>query len=257
MTGREARRPSPARPPPWRDVRVLQWVFQIVIFAAVVALVLVLVGNVRENSQNLGIPTGYDYLENPSSFPIPDSDFNQRQPVSDALLIGLKNTLRVSIIGIVLSTVLGTAIGVARLSRNWLLSNTARVYVEVIRNLPLLLILVFCYAGLALVAFPRITEAWSPLGWAVISNRGVVLPWYESAGGGILLVLALAAVAAWAAYRARHRAAERRGTASQGRNPRRRHLRSHHRGRLAGARSGRNGARARRQRGDRWPADEP
>ena len=77
----------------------------------------------------------------------------------------------------------------ARLSRNWLLGNSARVYVEVIRNLPLLLILTFCYAGLALVAFPRIAEAWEPAGLAVISNRGVVLPWFDEGGWGVLAVL--------------------------------------------------------------------
>ena len=153
-----ATRPRTVAAAPWRDVRVLQWVFQIVVLAVIVSVVAVLVGNVRENSRSLGIPTGYGYLDNPASFPIPDSDFRQRQPVRDALVIGLVNTLRVSIVGIVLSTVLGTLIGVARLSRNWLLRNAARVYVEVIRNLPLLLILMFCYAGLALVAFPRIAE---------------------------------------------------------------------------------------------------
>jgi general L-amino acid transport system permease protein len=200
-----------SRPPPWRNVRVLQWVFQIAVLAVVVGLVLVLVGNVRENSRSLGIPTGYDYLDNPAGFPIPDSNFRQRQPVSDALVIGLVNTLRVSLIGIVVATVLGTFIGVARLSRNWLLRNAARVYVEVIRNLPLLLILTFCYAGLALVAFPRIADAWEPGGLVVISNRGVVLPWHDEGGWGLLAVLAVAAVAAVVAYRLRRRAADRTG----------------------------------------------
>ena len=209
------RRGSP-RPPLWRNVRVLQWAFQIAVLAIVVALVVVLIGNVRENSRSLGIPTGYDYLDNPSGFPIPDSDFRQRQPVRDALEIGLVNTLRVSLIGIVLATVLGTLVGVARLSRNWILSNSARVYVEVIRNLPLLLILTFCYAGLALVAFPRIAEAWEPAGVLVISNRGVVLPWFDEGGWGVLAVLVTAGVAAVVAYRWRRRVADRVGATARG-----------------------------------------
>jgi general L-amino acid transport system permease protein len=201
----------PSRPPPWRDVRVLQWAFQIAVVAAVLGLVAVLVGNVRDNSQRLGIPTGYDYLDNPAGFPIADTDFSQRQPVSDAIRIGVINTLRVSLIGIVLATVLGTLIGMARLSGNWLLSNAARVYVEAIRNVPLLLIVIFSYAGIALVALPRITDAWEPLDLAVISNRGVVVPWYDGSGWGLLAVAALGGVAAWVVARLRHRHADRTG----------------------------------------------
>jgi general L-amino acid transport system permease protein len=204
-------RRSTARTPPWRNVRVLQWVFQLAVLAIVVAVVLVLLGNVRENSRSVGIPTGFDYLDNPAGFPIPDSDFRQRQPVRDALEIGLVNTLRVSLIGIVLATILGTVVGVARLSRNWLLSNSARVYVEVIRNLPLLLILTFCYAGLALVALPRIADAWEPAGLFVISNRGVVLPWYEEGGWTLIGVLAIATLGGVIAYRSRRRFADRTG----------------------------------------------
>jgi general L-amino acid transport system permease protein len=193
-------------------VRVLRWVFQIAVVGAVVGLLLVLIGNVRSNSSELGIPTGYDYLDNPAGFPIADSDFNQRQPVRDAIRIGVINTLRVSLIGIVLATVLGTLIGLARLSQNWLLRNAARVYVEVIRNIPLLLIVIFAYAGIALVLFPRITEPWEPLGIAIISNRGVVVPWHDASGWGIVAVGAVAGVVAWLVARLRRRHADRTGT---------------------------------------------
>jgi general L-amino acid transport system permease protein len=121
--------PAPSRPPLWRDVRVLRWAVQLAVLAAVVAVVAVLVANVRANSSRLGIPTGYGYLDNPAQFPIPDSRFRQTQPVSDAILIGLGNTLRVSLVGIVAATLLGTAVGVARLSGNWLVRTLARLYV--------------------------------------------------------------------------------------------------------------------------------
>jgi general L-amino acid transport system permease protein len=192
-------------------VRVLQWAFQIVVVGAVVAAVLLLISNVRSNSERLGIPTGYDYLDNPAGFPIADSDFNQRQPVSDAIRIGVINTLRVSLIGIVLATVLGTLIGMARLSHNWLLSSAARVYVEVIRNIPLLLIVTFSYAGIALVALPRITEAWEPLGIMVISNRGVAVPWHDASGWGLVAIGAVGLGAAWLVARWRRRRADRTG----------------------------------------------
>lgn len=190
---------------------MLQWAFQIVVVGAVLTVVLVLIGNVRSNSEQLGIPTGYEYLDNPAGFPIADSDFNQRQPVRDAIRIGVINTLRVSLIGIVLATVLGTLIGVARLSRNWLLRSAARVYVEAIRNVPLLLIVIFSYVGIALVAFPRITEAWEPFGIAVVSNRGVVVPWHDASGWGVIAIAVVAAAAGWLVGRFRRRHADRTG----------------------------------------------
>ena len=75
----------------------------LVILAAVVAFIAWLVANVRSNSEEIGIPTGYGYLDNPAQFPIPDSSFRQTQPVRDAL-VGLVNTFRVTIVGIIAAT---------------------------------------------------------------------------------------------------------------------------------------------------------
>jgi general L-amino acid transport system permease protein len=193
-------------------VRVLQWAFQLAVVAVVVLLLAVLFRNLRTNSEQLGIPTGYDYLDNPAQFPIPDSEFRQTQPVRDAIWVGLLNTLRVSLVGIVLATVLGTLVGVARLSGNWLLRSAARLYVETLRNIPLLLVVVFSYTTLALATFPRIESAAEPLGIAVVSNRGVVLPWVE---GGLVLTLLVALLAAWAAARWRRSVADRSGGPSR------------------------------------------
>ena len=153
---------------------------------SVVAFVAWLVANVRSNSKEIGIPTGYGYLDNPAQFPIPDSSFRQTQPVRDAIVVGLVNTFRVTIVGIIAATILGTLIGVGRLSGNWLVRNLARVYVETLRNIPLLLIIVFSYLGLALTAFPRIEDAWQPLDLAVISNRGVVVPWLDGSASPLV-----------------------------------------------------------------------
>ena len=184
------------RPPPWRDVRVLQWVAQLVVLALVVVVVAVLVTNVVRNSRRLGIPTGFAYLDNPAQFPIPDSDFRQTQPVADAIVVGLVNTLRVSVVGIVLATVLGTLVGIARLSGNWLVRTAARVYVEALRNLPLLLIIVFTYIGVALATFPPPADAWTPLGVAVLSVRGVVVPGVAGGWPAVVAVVAVAVVTA-------------------------------------------------------------
>jgi general L-amino acid transport system permease protein len=201
-----------ARPPLWRDVRVLRWAFQLAVLAAVVLVIVVLVRNVRSNSERIGIPTGYAYLDNPAQFPIPDSDFRQTQPVRDAIVVGVLNTLRVSLLGIVVATVLGTLVGIARLSGNWLVRSGASVYVETLRNIPLLLIIVFTYLTVALTTFPRIEDAWEPLGLAVVSNRGVVLPWARDGSVAVAAAgLAVAVVAAWSVARWRRARNERTG----------------------------------------------
>lgn len=183
--------------------------------AAAVAVVWVLVVNVQRNSDRLNIPTGFDYLDNPSQFTIPDTDFRQTQPVREALVIGLWNTVRVSVAGIALATVLGTLLGVARLSGNWLVRTSARVYVELVRNIPLYIFIIFSYSSLALVTFPRIESAWEPLGLAVLSNRGLLVPRLEGTVWVLGLAALLAAGTAAVIARRRQAHADRTGAASR------------------------------------------
>ena len=209
--------PPPARtgtrrPPPWRDVRVLAWAFQLAVVAAVVAVVAYLYDNFRVNSDRLNIPTGYDYLDQPAGFPIPGSDFRQTQPVSDALVEGLSNTLRLAVTGIVLATVLGIVLGVARLSTNFLVRTGARVYVEFVRNVPLVAILALLYIAVVLSAFPRVDDSWDLGPIAVLNVRGASVFWIDGGYGSLLLVLALAAVTAWAVARWRQVRSDRTGT---------------------------------------------
>src|SRR5262245_52117526 len=91
-----------------------------------------------------------------------------------AFVVGVTNTLRVAAIGIVLATILGTMIGISRLSANWLLSRLAAVYVEVLRDIPLLLQLLFWYV--LMQALPGARAAWKPLEGVFLSNRGLILP---------------------------------------------------------------------------------
>jgi general L-amino acid transport system permease protein len=107
-------------------------------------------------------------------------------------------------------------IGMARLSQNWLLRSAARVYVEAIRNIPLLLIVFVSYAGIALVVFPRINEAWEPLGIAIVSNRGVVVPWHDAPAWTIVAVVAVAVGAGWLVAQLRRRQADRTGAPARG-----------------------------------------
>ncbi|MDH3682836.1 MAG: ABC transporter permease subunit [Acidimicrobiia bacterium] len=199
------------KPPFWRDVKVLAWVFQLVILALVLAFLAYLANNVRVNSADLGIPVGFEFLDQPSSFTIPGNDLRESQPVRDALVEGALNTLRVSIVGIVLATVLGILIGIGRLSGNWLLSQITRVYVEVVRNVPLLGLVIFAYLALVLAAMPRIEDAWQLDSLVTVSNRGLVVPWLTGPGLAFLGVVVLAFVVGVLVAGWRQRVAARTG----------------------------------------------
>lgn len=184
------------RPPLHRDVRVLSWAFQLVVFALVAGVVYWLVGNYQENTAASGIPTSFDFLSNPATFGIPGADFAPTESVRNAYVIGVLNTLRVSVVGIILATVLGILIGIGRLSKNWIVSKISAVYVEVIRNLPLLVIMTFTFLGLILQAMPTIQEAWV-FSWLVVSNRGIGVPWYQNASGWALFAVFMVGLAGW------------------------------------------------------------
>ena len=187
------------RVPFWRDVRVLKWAVQILVVGLVVLLLWWLWGNYTENAANQNIPTDFKFLDNPASFQITANELSPNAPVRDALYEGLLNTLRVSIVGIIAATILGTLIGIARLSHNWLLNKIATVYVEAVRNVPLALFLVAGLLVVVLGIFPTIQDAWNAGGWMIISNRGIAIPWFEGGSGFGLLLLLLAATIVWIA----------------------------------------------------------
>jgi general L-amino acid transport system permease protein len=189
------------RPPLWRNVRVLRVAFQAVFLVVVVGFLLFLLDNVLYNLDRLGFPTGFDYLNQQAGFAIPDSDFRSSQSLRDALVVGFQNTLKVALLGIVLASVLGVTIGVARLSTNWLVRRAAAIYVETFRNIPVLLIILFWYLGVIL-RLPPIRDAVEVLDVFAISNRGIVIPWFDKIGAaaafGLVALVALgAAIAVW------------------------------------------------------------
>ena len=200
-----------ARVPLWRDVRVLKWVLQLVVVGLVVAIVIWLYGNYVDNAAEQNIPTDLGFLDNPANFQITGNPLSANAPVRDAIYEGLLNTLRISVAGIVAATILGTIIGIARLSSNWIVSKLAAVYVEAVRNVPLAL---FVVAGLLVVVlgvFPTIQDAWDLGGLAIISNRGVAVPWYIGSGFGLLLIGLVAALATWGVARWRSSVSDRTG----------------------------------------------
>jgi general L-amino acid transport system permease protein len=187
------------RPPFWRNIRVLRVAFQAVFLVAVGGFLLYLLDNTVYNLQQRGFPTGldsFDYLRQPAGFAIPDSDFRSSQSLLDALIVGVQNTIKVALLGIVLATILGVAIGVARLSSNWLVRKAAALYVETFRNIPVLVIILFWYLGV-MIRLPPIRDAVELLDLLAISNRGIVVPWFDKIGTGFTFgLLALVALAA-------------------------------------------------------------
>lgn len=167
---------SPSRPPPWRDVRYLAWAFQLAVVGAVIAVVLW----IRNNLKQRNFLIQYDYLGGRAGIPITGSDFRGTQPVREAVIEGLANTGRLIVAGVVLATVLGTLIGIGRLSQNLVVRTAAQWYVEVIRNVPLIAIFVIMYSGVALNYLPRpnVSLDWAPV--LVANTRGVSATWYEA-----------------------------------------------------------------------------
>jgi general L-amino acid transport system permease protein len=187
------------RPPPWRDVRVLRVAFQLLFLALVGALVFFLYMNLVANLRRLGITTEFDFLRRPAGFAIADSDFRSSQRVSRAIRVGVGNTLRVAGLGIVLATVLGVLVGIARLSSNWLVRRAAAAFVESLRNVPVLAIIFFWYFAV-LLRLPPIADAHDWFGVAVLSSRGIVFPGPEQTGPlGLFLLLGVGGVVAAAA----------------------------------------------------------
>jgi general L-amino acid transport system permease protein len=188
------RRARPQRPPPWRDIRVIRVVLQIAFLIAVVLVAWSLANNLVTNLRGRGIRTDFGFLSQPAGFAISGTDFSSRDPVWRAIAVGVGNTIRVAAAGIVLATVLGVVIGVARLSTNWLVRKCAAAFVEALRNVPLLVFLFFLYIAV-LQRLPRMQDAIEPPGF-VLSNRGVWVPWLDrqEGAGGLLVGMAAAAL---------------------------------------------------------------
>jgi general L-amino acid transport system permease protein len=162
---------------PWNDPVIRGWTFQIVVVSLVGLLAWFLVSNTMDNLARQKIASGYDYLHREAGFQIGDSmiPYSPANTYARAILVGMLNTLKVSVLGIILCTILGTLIGIGRLSPNWLLAKICEWYVETFRNVPLLLWL-FLFYKIISEAFPGPRQAINVLGAMFLSNRGLYFP---------------------------------------------------------------------------------
>jgi general L-amino acid transport system permease protein len=163
----------------WRDVRFWRIALQLVAVFLAVVVVVILWGNLNRNLRQLGIQFGFDFLKQQASFDIGETliTYTPTDTYSYALWVGLINSLRVAVAGIFLTTIVGISAGIARLSDNWLVRNITIVYVEIFRNTPLLLQLLFWYFAVFL-SFPKTQNKISLWGFIGVSQNGLELPWF-------------------------------------------------------------------------------
>ena len=165
----------------WRDRRFIKIVGQAIVLAFVISAIAFFGNNLINNFQRLNLTFGYNFLSRPASFGIAYSPISYRStdPYFRALFIGLLNSLQIMFFGIIFASVIGVSVGIGRLSDNWLVKKLTGVYVEVIRNTPLLLQLFFWYFAVFL-QLPKIDNPVIFGNILFLTNRGLNLPWYES-----------------------------------------------------------------------------
>ena len=187
--------------PFWRDIRVLRILFQVIFLLGVILLLVILYTNMLKGLRGLGLTLNLDFLQDEAGFDISEGiPYEPSDVYLKAFWVGILNTLKVSIIGVVCATLLGLLFGIARLSSNWLIRTIATAYVECFRNVPLLLQILFWYTAVV-GQLPRVRESIALFGGVFINNRGVYLPspeptsnlkiWLGFLGAGLLLAVVL------------------------------------------------------------------
>ena len=167
--------------PFWLDPDKRGLFFQIVVLLGVGLLAYYIVHNTVTNLERQNIASGFGFLGKESSFEIGESliPYSAADTYGKALLVGAINTLKVSFIGIIVTIIIGTFIGIARLSKNWLVAKLAGGYIEVMQNIPILLQLFFWYA-VFYESLPAPRQALQPVDGVFLSNRGLFFPVPES-----------------------------------------------------------------------------
>ena len=171
----------PAAIPFWRDPDKLGIIYQALALGLVFLFGYYIFSNTQANLARQAIATGFGFLDNEAGFEIGEKlvQYSAADSYARALTVGVLNTLKVSLLGIVLTIALGIIVGIARLSTNWLVSRLAAIYIEVLQNIPVLLQLFFWYA-IFHDTLPMPRMSWNPLPGIFFNNRGFYYPIPES-----------------------------------------------------------------------------
>ena len=179
----------------WTDSRYRSTFLQIIALIAVLMAGLYLVNNVAQNLANLGKEFGFGFMSSPSSYDINQRliDYTSRSSHSTAAVVGMLNTLLIAVLGCILATFLGVTAGVLRLSNNWIVARLMTVYIEGVRNIPVL-IQILLFSAILDEVLPHPREAEALLGGFIVpTNRGFYFPIPTFRDGSLYVVLAFIA----------------------------------------------------------------
>jgi len=189
---------KPPKPAFYNDPRVRSVVYQLVAVVVVFGAIAYLVHNTLINLARLGVASGFGFLQRAAGFPISQTaiDYTAADTFARAFVVGFINTVVVAVVGIVLATIIGFTVGIARLSRNWLVSRFATFYVETVRNIPVLLQLLLVYAILIHV-LPQARESLTFMSFALLNTGGLYVPRpLPQPGFGVVATVTVAVVVA-------------------------------------------------------------
>lgn len=199
-----SQRPTVKRDFSFGNPTVRAWIYQFIAVVAVLGVVGFLVHNTIINLTNRGITSGFGFLERTAGFGIVQHliEYTEGDTYARVFLVGLTNTLLVSALCIVFASILGFAVGLARLSDNWLLRKLSNIYIETFRNIPPLLQIFFWYFAV-LRNLPGPRQALNAFDLAYVSNRGLYVPWPTYAPGSwpFVIALLLAVAVSYGLYR--------------------------------------------------------
>ena len=204
-SGAPVRAAPPAKPPIWNDPFYRALFFQLLVFAVVILVAVELVQNTRANLERQGIASGFEFLERTAGFAVGETHllelfadpYVEEDSYGKTFIVGLLNTIFIAFWGIVFATILGFIMGVMRLSSNWLIARLATVYIETLRNIPLLLQIFFWYFAV-LRPLPGPRQSVEFFDRFFLNNRGLSYPkpLYEDGFGVVVWAFLLGVVAA-------------------------------------------------------------
>ncbi len=205
-------RTSEGRVPIWRNVVVIKWATQFAVLVGVIWMGFILITQANSNLLATGIPFSWDFLGEPLGVKLLEGLNTDPESGLEALAVGMVNMIRIAWSGVIAATILGTVIGVARLSSNWIVTRIANSYIEFFRNIPLL-VQIFFWQALIIGVLPDLTPDMAGSGWFFGSPKGIAMPWFTPQAGRwqyTALVIVGVVVARWV-YRRRVDLLEREG----------------------------------------------
>ncbi len=207
MSSQSSAQSSFGATPLWRDERFLRAAAQVISAALIIGLLIWIVSNVLEAADQRGLGLGFDFLDQAAGFPIGEGvvPYEPADSFLYAFWVGILNTIKVAVIGILLTTGLGTLVGLARISTNWMISRLALVYIELHRNVPVLVLLFIWYFAV-FTQLPRVRDSIQLPGPIYLNQRGLYLTWPHLSDTGAAFAIAVViglgvSVASWIVLR--------------------------------------------------------